>query len=242
MIPFTNIINNHVSSLTESDLVICDYFNTNLESIPTMTLQQVAEATFSSKSNILRLLKKLNFSGFTDFKYYLMAQSDSLNQNQQFDGLMAKLEGIDFDSVATHLKQLIAGSTTIYLFGTGQDQQIQAKNLANYLLKTGTIATFVPLNANADLTANIIKSIQPTDLMIIFSSQGNNAILKTFFANFPKEAYHIVSFTTFKDGWIQSRAELAISLGIQQFQDPTLIYQSGMMHLLLNILSTRLAP
>lgn len=236
----TTIINNHLSLLTQSDLVICNYLKEEIERIPDMTLQQLAEETYSSKSNILRLLKKLNFSGFTDFKYYLLSHSTA-NTKEDFNELLARLEHLDFDLIAKTLGTLIKKCRNLYFFATGQDQQIQAKNFSNYLLKTGIISTVVPLNANADLTANILTTIGPKDLIVVFSSQGNNDSLKTCFSTFPEERYHIVSFTAFKEGWIQSKAELAVSLGIQQFADPTFAYQSGLMHLLLNILSTRLS-
>lgn len=240
MISLTTIINKNVSSLTKSDIIICDYFTENSHVIPEMTLQQLAQETFSSKSNVLRLIKKLDFSGFTDFKYYLLAQANQTGSQHDFGDILVRLEALDFDFISQEFAQLLEMANNIYLFATGQDQQIQAKNLANYLLKAGIISTFVPLNAYADLTTSIIKGIQPTDLLIVFSSQGNNEILKATFANFSKEDYSLVSFTTFKEGWLQSKADLAITLGIQQFQDPILNYQSGMMHLLLNILSTRL--
>lgn len=236
----TTIINNHLSSLTQSDVVICDFLKVQMARIPDMTLQQLAEETYSSKSTILRLLKKFNFSGFTDFKYYLLNHSTATTK-QDFNELLVSLERLDFDLIAQKLGHLIETCHHLYFFVTGQDQQIQAKNFSNYLLKKGIISTVVPLNASADLTANILTTIGPEDLIVVFSSQGNNDSLKACFSTFPKDTYHIVSFTAFKDGWIQSKAELAVSLGIQQFADPTFAYQSGLMHLLLNILSTRLA-
>lgn len=238
MISFTTIVNNHTSILTSSDLIICEHLTNNINEIPNMTLQQVAEMSYSSKSNILRLLKKLNFSGFTDFKYYLLAQNNHHDSTNNFSEMVTTLEKIDFDIIAKQFSSLINNAKHIYLFATGQDQQIQAKNLSNYLLKTGIITTFIPLNTNADLTSNVIQSLNAEDVIIIFSSKGNNDVLKTNFQTLTKS--HLVTFTTFKEGWIQAQAELPISLGIQQFQDPVLNYQSGLMHLLLNILSSKL--
>lgn len=240
MISFTTIVNNHTSLLTSSDIVICDYLTNNITEIPNMTLQQVAEMTYSSKSNILRLLKKLNFNGFTDFKYYLLAQNNHDTDANNFSNLITTLENIDFDLVASKFSHIVKKSNHIYLFATVQDQQIQAKNLGNYLLKLGIITTFIPLNTNADLTSNIIQSLQKKDLIIIFSSKGNNDVLRTNFHSIKESNCHLITFTTFKDGWIQVQAELAISLGITQFQNPILNYQSGLMHLLLNILSSKL--
>ncbi|MFC0232870.1 MurR/RpiR family transcriptional regulator [Vagococcus entomophilus] len=240
MISLNSIVKNNSSSLTKSDLIICEYLLDYSTVIPNMTLLDLAQKTYSSKSNVLRLLKKLGFSGFTDFKYYLLASDTGINDQPYLNSIFSKLGAIDYDSIIKNFNQIINKSENIYLFATGQDQQIQAKNLGNCLLKLGIISTFIPLNANAELTTNIIDSIQPKDLIVIFSSKGNNDSLKTHFNRFNKSDYRLVSFTAFNNGWIQQKATLAISLEMKQFQDPSLTYQSGMMHLLINILSSKL--
>lgn len=240
MISLENIINNNYSSLTKSDIIICDYLLTNTTQIPKMTLLDLAEKTYSSKSNVLRLIKKLGFSGFTDFKYYLLALGEDKKEQPFLTNILEQLESINFDATSVMFNEMINDATNIYLFATGQDQQIQAKNLANCLLKVGVISTFVPLNVNAELTSNMISSIQPNDLIIVFSNKGNNDLLKNHFKHFNKDNSTIISFTAFKEGWIQNIAILPISLEIKQFQDTTLTYQSGMMHLLINILSSKL--
>lgn len=240
MISLKNIINSHQSTLTKSELVICDYLLENSELIKNMTLLELSQKTYSSKTNVLRLLKKIGFSGFIDFKYYLLAQ-DTESESIPFLNLInKKIAAIDIDSISVKLNHLINEANNIFLFGTGQDQQIQAKNLKNYLLKSGIISTFIPLNINAELTNTVISSLTPDDLIIVFSSKGDNDLLKKYFKDLNQHNTQLVSFTTFKDGWIQKQSELSISLGIEQFQDPILTYQSGMMHLLLNIISTKI--
>jgi RpiR family glv operon transcriptional regulator len=240
MISLATIINNNKSLLTKSDQVICEFLLEKQQLIPQMTLLDLAQETYSSKSNVLRLLKKIGFSGFTDFRYYLLALGNNNNGNASLINISERIGSFNLENITPHFSELISQADNIYLFATGQDQQIQAKNLANYLLKIGVISTFVPLNTNAELTNNIISSIKQTDLIIIFSSKGNNETLKSYFKDFSKEKFHIITFTAFKNGWIQEKAEIPISLEIQQFQDSILPYQSGMMHLLLNFLVSTL--
>lgn len=58
MISLATIINNNKSLLTKSDQVICEFLLEKQQLIPQMTLLDLAQETYSSKSNVLRLLKK----------------------------------------------------------------------------------------------------------------------------------------------------------------------------------------
>ena len=86
----------------------------------------------------------------------------------------------------------------------------------------------------------ILINHNPIDFTSIFSSKGDNNSIKLFFEPFTKENSNIITFTGYKNGWIQERAELPITLEMVQLQDSAAPHQAGMIHLLLNFLATRL--
>ena len=233
-------INSSKLSLTKTDLIVCDYLIKNLNDIPNMTLLELASETYSSKSNILRLLKKLGFTGFTDFKYFLLAEETNKVEQNYFNLILKKMESIDTNYISDKFNEMVLLSDNIYIFATGREQEIQAQNLENYLLKAGFISAVVLLNVNSELTNVVISSLKKDDLIIIFSSKGDNDSIKLFFEPFTKENSNIITFTGYKNGWIQERAKLPITLEMVQLQDSAAPHQAGMIHLLLNFLATRL--
>lgn len=55
--------------LTETENYIIDYFKKNMQSVFTKNIRQLALLTHTSTGSIERAVKKLGYSGFSDFKY-----------------------------------------------------------------------------------------------------------------------------------------------------------------------------
>lgn len=187
-----------------------------------------------------KAIKKLGFTGFTDFKYFLLAEETNKVEQNYFNLILKKMESIDTNYISDKFNEMVLLSNNIYIFATGREQEIQAQNLENYLLKAGFISAVVLLNVNSELTNVVISSLKNDDLIIIFSSKGDNDSIKLFFEPFTKENSNIITFTGYKNGWIQERAKLPITLEMAQLQDSAAPHQAGMIHLLLNFLATRL--
>ena len=231
---FENLVNTNLSKLSANDLEVCNYISTFSEQINTYTLNQLAKQTFTSRSSILRLLKKLGFSGFTEFKYFFNQQmSPKPTLNNTLLHLFNRLTIQELIKNAQDLNELIRQASDIFLFSTGKDQSIQAENFSNYLLKRGIITTSIPLNLNSDLTQTVLNHMNKKSLVILFSCKGDNDILKTYF----NQNLTIVSFTTFSKGWIQSISTINFSLDYLNKSEVDYIYSSGLMHLLLNIVA-----
>lgn len=70
--------------LSTADLSIAQYIQSNLELIRTMTILDLAEATYTSKSAVHRFCKKIGFSGFSELK---TAAADDLYKIHQGNSL-----------------------------------------------------------------------------------------------------------------------------------------------------------
>lgn len=238
---FEHLINTNFSKLSEADKEICIYINHHIEEIPYFTLKELADKTYTSRSSMIRLLKKLGFTGFVDFKYSLMQPSYDVDNMQ--NELILLLDSLDLSQIlqsTQELNLLLEKTSDIFLFSTGRDQTIQAENFANFLLKRGTIATSVPLNLNSELTKNVLDHLKKDSLLVIFSHKGENDILKTYFTPFIDSSIPIISFTAFSQGWIQSISTINFSLNLTDKKNNQNIYTSGLMHLLINIVAKNL--
>lgn len=146
-------------TFTTTEKRIADYLQANFEADVYMTIEELAKATYTSHSAIIRLCKKLGFTGFKEFRlelgrevHQLLAQFDqTIDANfpfsEQDDGAtiakkMAELsiqavkktqlqiEDQPLDTIAEKLTQ----AQRIFVFAKG-DSQITARKFQNKLVK-----------------------------------------------------------------------------------------------------------
>ncbi|MBE8847743.1 MULTISPECIES: MurR/RpiR family transcriptional regulator [Enterococcus] len=146
-------------TFTTTEKRIADYLQANFEAAVYMTIEELAKATYTSHSAIIRLCKKLGFTGFKEFRlelgrevHQLLAQFDqTIDANfpfsEQDDGAtiakkMAELsiqavkkaqlqiEDQPLDTIAEKLTQ----AKRIFVFAKG-DSQITARKFQNKLVK-----------------------------------------------------------------------------------------------------------
>src|SRR5699024_12761740 len=60
---------NNYEDMTESERKVLNYVVNNREVIPMMKFNDLAEATYGSKTVIINIAQKLGFSGFVEMKY-----------------------------------------------------------------------------------------------------------------------------------------------------------------------------
>ncbi|MGL5020615.1 MAG: MurR/RpiR family transcriptional regulator [Mycoplasmatales bacterium] len=58
-----------LNSLTGSEKIIYDYLEQNLANIPTSSISEISNSTYSSPSAVFNVLKKLGYSGYKEFKF-----------------------------------------------------------------------------------------------------------------------------------------------------------------------------
>lgn len=145
-------------NFTDTEERIADYILANLDDVPDMVIQQLAEKTFTSHSAIIRLSQKLGFSGYRSFKVALIhdIQSDKhaptiVDPNFPFlpmDSSMAiakKMADLTIETVRKTLVKLekdklnkavdlLEKADKIFLFATG-DSQIRARSYQNKFIK-----------------------------------------------------------------------------------------------------------
>lgn len=145
-------------NFTDTEERIADYILANLDDVPDMVIQQLAENTFTSHSAIIRLSQKLGFSGYRSFKVALIHDIQSnkhaptiVDPNFPFlpmDGSMdiaKKMADLTIETVRKTLVKLekdklnkaadlLEKADKIFLFATG-DSQIRARSYQNKFIK-----------------------------------------------------------------------------------------------------------
>lgn len=66
-----SLVNERYNSFSDGEMEIAKYILQNKEIIHTLSINQLANNSLSSKSSVLRFAQKLGFSGFTELKNFM---------------------------------------------------------------------------------------------------------------------------------------------------------------------------
>ncbi len=82
---FYEIVNSHLAELTRNERVLFDYVISNLNVIKNKSIREVSEECFVSTTTFLRFVRKIGFSGYSEFstviKYTLLTKNDVPQQS-----------------------------------------------------------------------------------------------------------------------------------------------------------------
>lgn len=177
LIRYLSIINK--DQLTESDNEILDALNEKLDNVPKSTISSLASDLLTSPSSLHRLVKKIGFDGFIDFKYAIenYLEEDKEKNNFKLDNgyytrtlddvqITYKLNEIKFNEIATDF----VSHNDIYCFGTGWKQRQLTDNFANDLLYYGHSIKSL---RNIDDLRNASYRMNSNSLVLIVSLSGD---------------------------------------------------------------------
>lgn len=200
------LVNEHHDKLNENDLAIIAYILKNQEGCQNISIIKLSEACHTSKSSILRLTKKLGFTGFTEFKY-------SLKQDEKEKGLESEcliaLQGRDLDATLKLMKQTdvadivrkMSQAERVFGYGTGWGQQNAVKELSRNLMACGKYMLSIPAKTEFDLNMPIITE---NDFVVIISLSGDGKDIEQNIQTLNLRGVPILSITTFKNNYLAS--------------------------------------
>lgn len=235
-----DLIKNKNDQFNETDKQISKYILANHEIISTLSITTLAERTFTSKSTVLRFVQKLGFAGFTEFKFMISKDNTSTSiDNTNYDEithyqktLLKRLDSANFKP----LFETISKSANIYLISTGLSQRLQAQTLQRDFLKAGIPMNLLPAGMNNDLSSAVIEKLKSEDLLIIFSSSGENFAIKDMLTIPLIKQVPIFSITNFNSNWLIDQSKFFFSLDMEN--NPSIIedYSSTFIHTVIDYL------
>jgi len=179
---------------TKTDSAIADYILSHPDAVVSLTIEQLAAATYTSRSAVLRLCKKLGSSGYRDFRVELAREfertattMDEVDVNRPFsEGDDTKtaidaLAGIShiaidrtrdtLDPKEIHLAaRLIAGARHVALFGVG-DTMVSLNSFSVMSFKNGVICSN---GFNGNDRYSMGAFLGPEDVVVMASYSGIN--------------------------------------------------------------------
>lgn len=181
-----SIDNDVLSTLTQSELSILQYIDNNTSKVLNMSIHKLSENVFSSTATILRLCKKLNFSGYAELKFVLknnQASKEILNNNPLSDenvlfDLYSHVENtgrlLNIKSIESVINYLLSDKK-IHLFSPGITNVI-FEYMQRYLLAVDRSVILYKIDK---LAFDSAKSFTKNDVLILASITGDEpSILK----------------------------------------------------------------
>lgn len=212
---FETLIKNKRDVLSQLDLEISDTIMQNKALMPDMSIGELANLSFTSKSSILRFSKKLGFKGYTDFKLlvnWTVAEGEEETNQLTPNEIGKRVELVLEKNVEVHKLDTFFATLhqrkSIYLLATSMDQTIQAEHLTKSFLKIGLFMVMIPSNSGSDISSTIVESLNPEDLLIVFSHSGENENLKELLLIPIMNRVPIISFTYTRKNWLEAASKV----------------------------------
>lgn len=172
------IVNKNYDKLNSTDITVLTYIVEHNGTIADMGIETLAKECFTSKSTVLRLVQKLGFSGYSDFKSYIKwEQENSQIQPDYQDRLdvvqrdiAQTVRGLRGSTDIVGLARAMISSRTIVLFGTGEAQRYCAREMQRSFMEIGVYLFFI--GAHEELRM-LSQTLGASDLIIFISLSGN---------------------------------------------------------------------
>lgn len=215
-------------SFNDTDKAIVSYLLKYPEEASKLSLMELSQKLYVSKSAIFRLSKKLGLSGFSELKFELSelitekAQSKKHAEELPFNDNFHKIINDAFKYIKSlNLQELFVDldqAGTIYIYSTGWQQQIIAEYLAHSFFMVGKKAIILP--SARDEVAMLGRSAEENDMLFVISFGGFN---KTIIEELKKidvinAELKLVSMTSWQPGKIASLSDYSFFFETTPFQ------------------------
>lgn len=199
------LIHQKMQQLNGLDLVIAQYILEYPERVENLSIVELAEEVHASKSSVLRFTKKLGFSGYSEFKYFLKHEAKAAAQKIDSQNVHALqmadilqtiklLEGQDF----LPIYRLFDESKTIYCYATGFSQKKALEEFSKLMLTLGKRVLLIPNKTELDIAMPMITR---DDCVVISSVSGETEDIKLNLTSFQTRKIPVLSLTATQDNY-----------------------------------------
>ncbi|MCI7238479.1 MAG: hypothetical protein MR512_02425 [Anaerococcus sp.] len=243
-----NIINYFATvnrdKLSDYDKEIVNLLADNIDEIEFLTINELAQITYTSTSTLFRIVKKLGFDSFSDFKYAIKNSLDDYNKynpkknNFFLSKVFDSLEKTDvlIDEYITNAAKAISDSNILYIYGTGWKQlrelDLFATDLNLYNIK------FEHIRSKDEFDR--INKYKRTIIMIV-SLSGNIENLYDKLIRLKKKGVRIVGVSSESNNLLNDIADFKLQYSSSDIDDKILHWQTITLSYILDRLKYEIA-
>lgn len=191
------LINKYYKKLNETDIHILKYIMNNKSTCYYLGINDLADQCNVSRSSILRLAQKLEFSGYSEFRVFLKWQdkedpAEEKNStkilSEDFHETIKYIQSEDF----TDICKLIYHANQLFIFGTGTVQLNCALELQRMFLPVQKYMNVIHSQSEFE---TLVKNLRKDDLVIIISLSGDTTAIFPAVQNLVAKGICFISVT-----------------------------------------------
>ncbi|GAA3612881.1 MurR/RpiR family transcriptional regulator [Secundilactobacillus similis] len=182
---FFEIVNAHLSSLTNNEQALFDYVVKNMNQIKNQSIREVASETYVSTATFLRFVKKLGFVGFSEFttviKYTLLNNDQTEEKPSPFtvaqtdyreEYLKNITESVRVVPISKlhEITQRLSMHPKLYFFAKGISKH--ATDYINYLYTMAGFEVIFPIDHDYRVAAR--QHLTADDLVFVLTYNGTD--------------------------------------------------------------------
>lgn len=202
--------------LTDLEQSILEYVVEHIEEIQDMGVRDVAEETYTSPASVIRLSKKLGYTGFTDMYYSLLPIVKKAKQSLyetghgiidfNFSAILNEFSEDKVDSFNTHIFN--KSDKYIFIYATGFSNII-AEYMNKKLLVLGRKAI---ISSGSDSIGIFENNLEDISSMLVVSKSGETSQVYNKLAKAVEAGIYTISFTQDSANRIAELSDLNIPI------------------------------
>lgn len=174
---FLEKIHASYGSLNDTDRHILSVITRHFEKIPQMGVEELASLCNTSRTSILRVSKKLGFSGFSEMKNFIKWDIENPAHQMKIDAMTSikdettyTLTEFNSNNHVSDIIQKIDSAKRIFIYGSGEAQRNCANEMQRLFMQVGKYMIVVKASNEFLLLA---KELNEDDLVFIISLSGD---------------------------------------------------------------------
>lgn len=212
------LIYRNSNKLNDSEIRIIQFILDNAKICRKLSLTQLSQKLYVSRSAIFRLCKHLGLSGYSELKFYLnevvlekkqdmenkaIVDNFSSDLIKEIENLHKNFKSLDLNEFYTELNN----ANHIYIYSTGWIQQMLSNYLSHELLLFGVSTIVLPAAINE--LEMVGKIAEKGDMLFIISYTGDNKEINDELGKFElfNNKFRYVSFTDLKQNKLASLSD-----------------------------------
>lgn len=236
------LINENYKKLNDSDLHVLQYIKNHGKECQELSISQLSACCNVSSASILRMAKKLNFSGYSELKYFLRRENHPQSKEKRRDAIKELNDDIAQtikifcqNRMQESLYRKIEWADTIYAFGTGYGQRIMLQEFARCFLNVNKNIVLLPASTELKIAK---ETFRETDLLFIVSLSGNIAGYQETIRDLEVRGIPMVSVTNLNNNELASFTEYNFYFQNADIDENTKINRSSYLtlHLVLHLI------
>ncbi|MFN2747866.1 MULTISPECIES: MurR/RpiR family transcriptional regulator [Bacillus] len=197
------LMNKHYKKLNDNDFHILKYILNHQDTCYKLGINELAKKCNVSRTSILRLSQKLDFSGYSEFRVFLKWEAERQQEDPEdcrsFESLMRDIEACMKYLKNTDMRnmcRLIDEADRIFVYGSGTAQTSVACELRRMFISQHRYLTIIRDQIEFDL---ILPDLNTDDLIIIISLSGETPALIPQAQTLSAKGIPFISLTNLKN-------------------------------------------